>query len=79
MKSNELKYYLRGIAGIFAGLGACGGVLTAYYAELGFTNSQIASFSTIGSIMQVLVYVGSIFLADRFQKIKEWIAWLSLS
>lgn len=79
MKSNEIKYYLRGVAGIFAGLGICGGALTAFYGQLGFSNAQIASFSSIGSIMQVLVYIASIFLADRFRKVKEWIAWLSLS
>ena len=79
MKSNEIKYYLRGVAGIFAGLGICGGALTAFYGQLGFSNAQIASFSSIGSIMQILVYIASIFLADRFRKVKEWIAWLSLS
>lgn len=77
--SNEMKYYIRGAVGVFAGIGACGGVLTAFYAELGFSNGQIASFGTMGSIVQIAVYVASIFLADKFKNIKQIIAWLSLS
>ena len=79
LKSNEIKYYMRGVTGVFAGLSTCGGILTAYYAFLGFSNQQIASFSSVGSAIQIIVYIASIFVADRMKNIKHWIAWLTLS
>ena len=77
--SNEKKYYLRGALEVVVTLFVSGGIIQTFFAEIGFSNQQIGSYTALTNIIQVVVMVLSIFVADTTRNVKGTMALLTLS
>ncbi len=77
--SNEKKYYLRGVLEVVVTLFVSGGIIQTFFAEIGFSNQQIGSYTALTNLIQVVVMVLSIFLADTTRNVKGTMALLNLS
>ena len=77
--SNEKKYYLRGVTEAVVTLFVSGGIIQTFFAEIGFSNQQIGSYTAWTGIIQVAVMVLSIFFADTTRNVKGTMALLNLS
>ncbi len=77
--SNETKYYLRGAFACVSNLFISGGILQTFFADIGFTSRQIGAYTSMISIVQVIVMILSIFFADTAKNVKRTMALFTLS
>lgn len=79
MMSNYLKYYCH--KGLFAvtTLFISGSIMQTFLAEIGFSGRQVGTYSALTNVVQIMVTVLNIFIADNLSNPKKLLAWLSLS
>lgn len=68
--SNKIKMYITGAMNNVVLLFSTGGIIQNFFVGLGFSNKQIGTYSSVVSIMQMLVMVLSVFVSDRIRNVR---------
>lgn len=77
--SNNMKYYIWGSINTIITFFISGGIIQTFFNEIGFSSRQIGTYTSLISVVQIVVMVLSILLADRVTKVKDAISLLTLS
>lgn len=77
--SNSIKYYIWGSINVIVLSFTSQGFIQTFFLDIGFSNRQIGTYASLISVVQIVVMILSIFLADNVSKVKEAISLLTLS
>jgi len=69
--SNHKKYYFYGSMWTVVQLITSGGIIQTFFAEIGFSGKQIAGYTSLINVIQILVMISGFFLADQIRKVKK--------
>ena len=79
MKTNNIKYYINSSAKSLVLLFTSGGLVQAFFHQIGFSASQISSYAALTSAIQVIVMILNLVIADKVKKVRKLSAVLNLS
>lgn len=78
-RSNEVKFYIWGAINAIVLMFTNGGIIQTFFLEIGFSNQQIGTYTSLIGIVQIIVMILSVFLADSIRNVKGAVATLPLS
>lgn len=77
--SNNVKFCISSSIITFSLLFTSGGLLQTFFSELGFSLSQIGTYTSVVGVAQIIMMIVNIFFADRVKNILKLMTFLKLS